>query len=76
MIIRLVLATVLLALALRTLLARRHNPGGRPWSDWLYIAAMALMAVPLLLGRGLIFLSLLGVLLLIAAQVLAGWRQA
>jgi hypothetical protein len=74
--LNLLLAALLVGLALRTFLARRNQGGTRPLGDWLYIAAMLLMAVPLLAGRGLIFLSILGVLLLIAAQVWAGWASA
>jgi hypothetical protein len=75
-ILNLVLAGLLLVLALRTFAARRGVAGPRPLGDWLYIAAMLLMAVPLLLGRSLILLSILGVLLLIGAQIWAGYSAA
>lgn len=74
-IINLLLAGLLLVLALRTYSSRRGVSGPRPLSDWLYIVAMLLMAVPLLLGRGLILLSILGAVLLLGAQVWVGYAS-
>jgi FtsH-binding integral membrane protein len=76
-ILRLLLALLFVAVALRIYLSRRRDP--RPLSEWLSIAAFLCVAASMLLSRlsppFSLALGIVGVLILIGAQVLAGFLK-